>query len=314
MDSAVHTGSQLRVLWGAILLGFAMGGFFDGILLHQILQWHHLLSGLKANAVADLRVQILADGIFHAAMYVVGAVGLWLLWFTRRGIDSKYADRLIIAYALIGFGTWHIIDAVLSHWVIGLHRIRMDAANPLLWDLIWFVVFGVAFVAAGLALRSKGPGDGTPGRARLSISVLVVMMSAAVLAPTQKPTGAVTIVVWAPWASTSHSMATLVDMGGSLVWSDPKDGMWAVELDGIKTTKLYAAGALMVSNTVGLQACLNFVTPTRADTITIDRTGRKNQQSPTLFDRVRTAGANQLPQKKAQRGFLERRFVYDTLS
>lgn len=29
--------------WGAAL-GFALGGFFDGILLHQILQWHHLLS------------------------------------------------------------------------------------------------------------------------------------------------------------------------------------------------------------------------------------------------------------------------------
>src|SRR5690606_18965301 len=29
--------------WGTVL-GFALGGFFDGILLHQILQWHHLLS------------------------------------------------------------------------------------------------------------------------------------------------------------------------------------------------------------------------------------------------------------------------------
>jgi uncharacterized membrane protein len=28
------------------MLGFAFGGFFDGILLHQVLQWHHLLSGI----------------------------------------------------------------------------------------------------------------------------------------------------------------------------------------------------------------------------------------------------------------------------
>lgn len=28
------------------LLGFALGGFFDGILLHQVLQWHHLAFGL----------------------------------------------------------------------------------------------------------------------------------------------------------------------------------------------------------------------------------------------------------------------------
>lgn len=31
------------VLWAAVL-GFALSGFFDGVLLHQILQWHHLLS------------------------------------------------------------------------------------------------------------------------------------------------------------------------------------------------------------------------------------------------------------------------------
>jgi uncharacterized membrane protein len=28
------------------LLGFALGGFFDSILLHQILQWHNLLTNV----------------------------------------------------------------------------------------------------------------------------------------------------------------------------------------------------------------------------------------------------------------------------
>lgn len=27
-----------------ILLGLGLGGFFDGIVLHQILQWHHMLT------------------------------------------------------------------------------------------------------------------------------------------------------------------------------------------------------------------------------------------------------------------------------
>jgi uncharacterized membrane protein len=39
----VATGAEAGLPW-LILLGFALGGFFDGILLHQILQWHHLLS------------------------------------------------------------------------------------------------------------------------------------------------------------------------------------------------------------------------------------------------------------------------------
>ena len=63
------------------LLGFALGGFFDGILLHQILQWHHLLSAIDP---ANARMQVMADGFFHALMYVLALAGLWLLWRLAR--------------------------------------------------------------------------------------------------------------------------------------------------------------------------------------------------------------------------------------
>jgi uncharacterized membrane protein len=29
----------------AFLMGIGLGGFIDGIVLHQILQWHHMLTG-----------------------------------------------------------------------------------------------------------------------------------------------------------------------------------------------------------------------------------------------------------------------------
>jgi uncharacterized membrane protein len=28
--------------FAGILLGLGLGGFFDGIILHQVLQWHHM--------------------------------------------------------------------------------------------------------------------------------------------------------------------------------------------------------------------------------------------------------------------------------
>jgi uncharacterized membrane protein len=43
----------------ALLVGFSIGGLFDGILLHQILQWHHLLSGVRRPWLVDLRAQVL---------------------------------------------------------------------------------------------------------------------------------------------------------------------------------------------------------------------------------------------------------------
>jgi uncharacterized membrane protein len=41
-----------------LLFGLGLGGFFDGILLHQVLQWHHMLTsaGYPADSVQNLGV------------------------------------------------------------------------------------------------------------------------------------------------------------------------------------------------------------------------------------------------------------------
>src|ERR671938_670753 len=61
-----------------ILLGVGLGGFFDGIVLHQILQWHHMLSsdGYPPTSVHNLQVNTLWDGLFHAFAFVMTALGL----------------------------------------------------------------------------------------------------------------------------------------------------------------------------------------------------------------------------------------------
>lgn len=125
--------------WG-IVLGFALGGFFDGILLHQILQWHHLLSLVPGSG--NLAAQVIWDGYFHALMYLLAALGLWGLW-RARGIAEEPSGRHLSGALLVGFGLWHIADGVLSHWLLGIHRIRLDSDNPLLWDLSWFAAFGL---------------------------------------------------------------------------------------------------------------------------------------------------------------------------
>ena len=111
--------------WG-MLLGFALGGFFDGILLHQILQWHHLLS--LVPGMADIRLQVLWDGYFHALMYGLVASALWGLWRARHDSNEGGGGSLPGA-ALIGFGLWHVVDAVASHWVLRIHRIRWTATT-----------------------------------------------------------------------------------------------------------------------------------------------------------------------------------------
>lgn len=94
-----------RFHWSGYLLGFSHGGFFDGILLHQILQWHHLLIALQQEPFRDIKVQILADGLFHALMYLIATAALWQLWRSRSEFAAERADHILVADLLIGFGT-----------------------------------------------------------------------------------------------------------------------------------------------------------------------------------------------------------------
>ena len=51
-------------------MGAGLGGFLDGIVLHQILQWHHLLTDegdFPMDTVQGLKDNTVADGFFHVA-------------------------------------------------------------------------------------------------------------------------------------------------------------------------------------------------------------------------------------------------------
>jgi hypothetical protein len=63
-----------------LVLGIGLGGFVDGILLHQVLQWHHMLTSTQAypvTTVAGLEANTLVDGLFHTSTWCFVAVGSW---------------------------------------------------------------------------------------------------------------------------------------------------------------------------------------------------------------------------------------------
>jgi Predicted membrane protein (DUF2243) len=98
---------QRRVLplHPAVLLGVGLGGFVDGIVLHQILQWHHMLTsaGYPADSVRNLTINTLFDGLFHASTWVATAGGLALLHRAiRRG--AAWSGKRLVGGMLIGWG------------------------------------------------------------------------------------------------------------------------------------------------------------------------------------------------------------------
>ena len=83
--------SRWSVGAGSVLLGLGLGGFFDGIILHQILQWHHMFSAVKPiDTVRGLEINTLGDGLFHLGTYSFTIAGLVLEEVTSAASPSPH--------------------------------------------------------------------------------------------------------------------------------------------------------------------------------------------------------------------------------
>src|SRR5437868_4134754 len=99
-----------------ILFGLGLGGFFDGIVLHQILQWHHMLSSVNPpDTVANLKFNTLLDGLFHAATYGFVDIGLFLLWRAAGTAHRPWSSKMLAGTLLLGFGLFNVVEGLIDH-------------------------------------------------------------------------------------------------------------------------------------------------------------------------------------------------------
>ena len=134
---------------GAVL-GVGLGGFVDGIVLHQILQWHHMASAVTdTTTVSGLRLNVLLDGLFHAVAYVATVLGLVLLWRAWRTPNVPVSGRALLGSVVLGWGVFNLVEGVVDHHLLGLHHVWPAGPGPvLLWDVA-FLLSGLLFVVVG---------------------------------------------------------------------------------------------------------------------------------------------------------------------
>jgi uncharacterized membrane protein len=139
------------------VLGLGLGGFIDGIVLHQILQWHHMLSAegcCPTDTVAGLQDNTLADGLFHATTLIAVFAGSIL------AVDAWKSGRLSPPWSfhfgglIAGWGIFNLLDGVINHFLLAVHHVRDDLGGPVGWDL-GFLAFGGILIAAGWALIGR---------------------------------------------------------------------------------------------------------------------------------------------------------------
>ena len=246
-----------RVIIAAAILGVGLSGFFDGILLHQVLQWHHLLSLVPGATFRNMETQILADGLFHVLMYVVVATGLWLLWRTRPVLASDDGSwRTVGGGALLGFGIWNVVDVAFFHWVLGIHRIRINVPDPMAYDLGWLALFGLAPLALGWLLLRRTGHDGRGGGAAAAAALGLLALVAAPIASLPIRGTNTALVIFAPGTRPAVAFNAAIAAEAPILWIEPHGRMMAVALPNSSApSRLYRAGALLVTRSPALAGC-----------------------------------------------------------
>lgn len=153
-----HYPSRSFPMSAGMLLGVGLGGFFDGIVLHQLLQWHHLLSSwYPISTIENLELNTFWDGVFHSGTYLLVLAGLFILWRSGRTSHFRWSTISLVSTMLIGFGAF--VEGVVDHHVLGLHHVNetVPRSQWVIWDLA-FLAWGGAMVAAGMLMLRRRDG------------------------------------------------------------------------------------------------------------------------------------------------------------
>lgn len=137
-----------------IFLGVGLGGFVDGILFHQILQIHAMLTGrLPKDSIRNIEINMFWDGLFHTFTWIMTAIGLTLLFRAHAIRNILWSGRLLIGAMFLGWGLFNLIEGILSHHVLHLHHV-VETHGQSLFDVL-FLLSGVVFIVGGrMAIRS----------------------------------------------------------------------------------------------------------------------------------------------------------------
>lgn len=137
-----------------MIIGFGMGGLLDFLLLHLVLQWHHMISRrVPPVGLESLRENIFWDGVGQAVMWGIVLAGILLLFHSIRSSgtlpSALPSTSSFLGYFVIGWGIFNLLDGLVNHHLLGLHDVREDVENVLVWNLGFLAIGGVLLPLLG---------------------------------------------------------------------------------------------------------------------------------------------------------------------
>lgn len=140
-----------------VLIGLGLGGFVDGIVLHQIMQWHNMGSAvLPPMTMEAMRKNMVWDGQFHAATWLFTFIGV--LWLWRDGYRQQPMPPLtaFLGQMLLGWGLFNLVEGVIDHHLLEIHHVKDIPSHVPMHDWVFLAVGGVLFILLGWGMARSG--------------------------------------------------------------------------------------------------------------------------------------------------------------
>ncbi len=123
-------------------------GAMDGIIFHQLLQWHSVVMETSQSG------QIMSDGIFHFAVTIALVAGGFILWLAGNPKDFNQGVKQVIGWFLMGTGLFNVLEGIINHHILQIHRVKPGDPNALFYDIAFLIVGAILFLG-GLFLKKS---------------------------------------------------------------------------------------------------------------------------------------------------------------
>lgn len=151
LPTEAPTSNRRPLIVAGIVLGLGQAGFFDGIVIHQLLQWHHMFTSVETSkTVAGLELNTLGDGLFHLLDWILTLAGIALLWRVSQRPDVSHSTPVFLGALLIGAGLFDFTEGLIDHQILGIHHVK-PGPHELAWDM-GFLALGLGLAVVGWAI------------------------------------------------------------------------------------------------------------------------------------------------------------------
>jgi uncharacterized membrane protein len=142
-----------------LVLGMGFGGFADGIILHQILGWHHMIcysAHCQPTSIAQLQLENTQDGYFDLGMWLLTLAGTAMLFRAARAPALAWRGCVLLGAMLSGSGLFNFFEGLIDHQILGIHHVLPGHPHQFLFDMLYLANGVVFFLVGAWLVRAPG--------------------------------------------------------------------------------------------------------------------------------------------------------------